>query len=257
MQTEKLRDRCPVCDHGIYQPGYWAIPFKTLDQGVVIGGGTTNEFPCLDGELIHFHRCLQCDSVFRDPCPVGGHTGDHYVRKMKDDKAWLGYKYRYHFFMPHVSPDAKIMVDAACGVGQYLTVAKRENERRWERFIGIEYGKTYVDYIAGLGCEALQCDLDLQAVPLPDAVADLVVFSEAFEHMYSAYVVMQKLAALVKPGGVLFFSAQALGSPLPVRPEETIYVNVRGLRAVCNAASLKIADLQERAGRWLVVAVKL
>ena len=56
--------------------------------------------------------------------------------------------------------------------------------------------------------------------------------------------------------GRIFFSAQALGGGLPVRPAETIYVNEHGLEQLSVHLGAEVLFSTLRAGRYLVVMEK-
>ena len=132
-------------------------------------------------------------------------------------------------------------------------------QKKFDRLIGIDFCEPYVDHMLDLGFEGHHIDL-AEDINLADAVdcqdADFVVFSEAFEHMRYAGDTMARLMQLLRPGGRIFFSAQALGEGLPVRPAETIYINEHGLMVMACQIGMRILKTEMRSGRFFVAGEK-
>jgi SAM-dependent methyltransferase len=69
----------------------------------------------------------------------------------------------------------------------------------------------FADAFAALDLEPLACDLELGAVPLPDAVADTVVLHEVFEHLRRDPIhLLEQVARILKPCGALLLSTPNL-----------------------------------------------
>ena len=253
------RMACPVCDCKEIKR-VWDIPFSRLPEPTILAGANLHNFPCLDSETVWaFAQCDKCCSIFLHSLNAQqGHQGEHYIKKMEHPRHWAGYERRYEIFKNYIPENAQSILEAAAGIGQYLTVTRDHNDFPWERFCGIEYNGAYVKEMHRLGFEAYSCDLNL-GLPLEivGEKFDAVIFSEAFEHMFDAGKTLGFLVDALRPGGMIFWSAQAIGSGLPIRPEETIYLSERGLEKLCEKLNLGVRYAEIHAGRYLVAATKL
>jgi len=274
MINKMKRETCPVCNFHL-STICWIIPFKPLPEPVILPMAKIENLSTLDAKDRYvFAQCMRCHSVYLETVPTNqSHVGDHYVQKMgrpehaDNSKAWCGYYSRYERFIKHVPDSATIMWDVACGIGQYLIVANAQCDRNWKMFVGIDGNLRYVRYmdrhfdfiqavmfnLNQLSCNNIEVvSLALDGYKQPD----LIVFSEAFEHVTSGYRTVRSLASALKPNGILFFSTQAMGTNLPVRPEETTYSTIVGLEIMCRDAGLQIIECDVVAGRQLVTARK-
>jgi len=57
------------------------------------------------------------------------------------------------------------------------------------------------------GLRAIECDIDRQPLPYPDAHFDLVVFASVIEHLYNPAFALAELARVTRPGGTLILEA--------------------------------------------------
>ena len=89
----------------------------------------------------------------------------------------------------------ELMVDVGCGRGDLWS----DLRPRFSRCIGVDAAR-----YPGLppGMELCEAQLDLP-IPLPDAIADLVVCVETIEHLENPRALMRELTRLARPGGWL------------------------------------------------------
>lgn len=253
------RTSCPVCASEKMHEVWAIIPFSRIDP-VVVNGCRVSAAPMLNAnEHVRFMQCTECQSVYESPvADEQGHRGTHYIDKMyPGSPSWEGYEKRYSYFRSWIPAGATIMIDAACGVGQYLTVAKSARDFNWSRLVGLEYNPEYVKAMPPwIDARTMSLNDDPVSVAACDN-ADFIVFSEAFEHMRYAYVAMKKLCAMLRPGGRIFFTSQALECAVPVRPEETIYTSAIGIVKVADLCGMKLLSNAVQAnGRYYTVMEK-
>jgi SAM-dependent methyltransferase len=230
---DSLLESCPVCRSADTVP-LWRMPATTLARPIQLFGGYFNEVPTLKvpGTLYCFDFCNACESIFLNPVLRGqkqGYRGtDYYIRKMHDENEWRGYEDVYDSFAKWIPEDATVMLDAACGIGQYLHVARRRQARTWRKLIGLELAEKYVQHMREEGFEAHAFDLDaddLEAI-VPSASVDFISFCEGFEHVEQPLEALRKLLTALRTGGRLYFTAQRYGMDVraAVRPGEPIYI---------------------------------
>lgn len=245
------RDKCPVCGSADSEI-IWQIPFSKLETPLTIAGASLRDYPTVHRwtPATIYDECQHCQSVYQSQLIAPpGHTGRHEIEKMENDEAWRGYRLRWRTILEHTT-GRSCMIDAACGVGQYASLAKQAG---FERCVSLETNLAYVEWMLTNGMEAHETTLP----GLPDDVdlvgkADVLVFSEAFEHMLDAGACMKTLATLVRPGGLLFWSAQAREGYLPIRPAETIYISQEGVDEIHQQCGLRLRQKEFHSGRyWL------
>ena len=153
---DSKRECCPLCDSKDI-PIIWKIPFSKIDS-VEVNKINIDYFPILDSEMVYsFCLCNKCKSIFLNPLrSETGHSDSskHYIEKMKVQKNWGGYESRYESMKKHIPKGAKSMMDAACSVGQYIQLAKKDTDFSWNSLIGLERSQSYVEYINSIGLES-------------------------------------------------------------------------------------------------------
>ena len=98
--------------------------------------------------------------------------------------------------VPAPEPGAvAVAVDLACGGG--LMSGHLDGYRH----IGIDLSAASLGLAREHGVEVIRGDV--RALPLPDAVADLVVAGEIFEHVTELGKVVAEIARILKPGGTV------------------------------------------------------
>lgn len=257
--------QCPVCgsqDHALL----WRMPATHLPEPIEVFGGYFNQVPTLEvpGLLYSFDYCRDCESIFLNPVPTGQkeeyRTSEHYIRKMRTPAEWHEYEAIYDRFAPWIPSGATTMIDAACGLGQYLHVARRRGTHHWRRLIGLELAEKYVENMRSEGFEAHAFDIDNDDLPaiVPDDSVDFIAFCEAFEHVERPLDALRKLLAALRPGGRLFFTAQRYGKDVQaaVRPGEPIYIGGRLLGELPRRLGCRIANVTTSTMRYYVVLEK-
>jgi len=256
-----LRNGCPVCDGSSIERGAWKIPLKPLDNLGQVGGVSLPYAATLDAPLLfQFDQCKACGSVFGNPIPrFQAHTAADAARHAEIN-AVESYRFRFAQFRQHYPIQHGAFLDAACGAGEFLDLAASEDGSRWTRLIGIDLCQAYVDNIRAGAWRHKGIVADLDEADVGNLIGGPVAFcvlNEAFEHLKHPAQVVDKLTAVLSPNGRIFFSAQLLGSELPIRPSESVYVTNRGLDLVLSRAGLTLVKRWDQCGRALVVAEKL
>jgi SAM-dependent methyltransferase len=256
---------CPVCRSSDIAP-LWRMPATTLAEPIKLFGGYFNQIPTLQvpGTLFCFDFCHSCESIFLNP--VAGdekhvyRATDHYIRKMQTASEWRDYEDVYDSFAAWIPPEATVMIDAACGIGQYLHVARQRGTHRWKRLIGLELAEKYVAHMQREGFDAHLLDLDtddLRPIAPPDSV-DFITFSEAFEHVERPLEALAKLVEALRPGGRLYFTAQRYGRDVQsaVRPGEPIYIGEKVVDEITKRIGCRIVEKTTSNTRYHLVLEK-
>lgn len=251
-----IRCECPVC-LGTNIENVWKIPMTKLDEVTLIHGARFNKLSFLNSETIyHFSRCNDCDAVFLNPfsSKYWDDRGDTYHRdKAMRKKEWPAYTAKVKLILSHVKTFGMI-VDMACGGGQMLSIMQ-ELCPKWDIMIGVEINKASTEYVNSLGFQGINGNV-CQQLDIPSKSVDCVMFSEAFEHVQSQYNAIKQISRILKSKGILYMTAQALESDLPIRPEESVYVTKKALELLLNKFNLQFVDIQLSAGRWKLIACK-
>ena len=262
---DKHLDECPVCHAREFVP-LWRMPATTLAQPIEVFGGYYNQVPTLQvPSLVYaFDFCHECESIFLNPVATGQkeeyRSSDHYIRKMETAAEWSEYEQIYDRFAAWIPPGATVMLDAACGLGQYLHVARRRGTHHWRRLIGLELAEKYVAHMRGEGFEAHGFDIDnddLQAL-VPAESVDFISFCEAFEHVDRPLDALRKLLTALRPGGRLFFTAQRYGTDVQaaVRPGEPIYIGAKLLDELPQRLGCRVVNTTTSMMRYYIVLEK-
>lgn len=257
--------QCPVCHSPEITP-LWTIPMTLLKEPLQVFGGYFNQIPTLQtpATAYRFDLCRACESIFLNPAPAGQKDGyrsaDHYIRKMREASEWRDYEAVFESFAQWIPEQATVMVDAACGIGQYLEVARRRHPRRWQRLLGLELSEKYVAAMNKNGLEAYAFDIDsdeLGAVVAPGSV-DFIVFAEAFEHVERPLDAVQKLAEALRIGGRLYFTAQRYGPDVTaaIRPGEPIYIGETVIEMLPARTGCRIVQRRVSDARFHIVLEK-
>lgn len=256
---------CPVCHSDDIAP-LWRMPATTLSEPIQLFGGYFNQVPTLQtpGTLYCFDFCHACESIFLNPVPSqqkqGYRQSDHYVRKMRTAAEWREYESVYDSFAPWIPANARVMVDAACGIGQYLHVARRRNTHPWEKLIGLELAEKYVEDMCSEGLEGHVFDIDADDLEpiVPAGTADFICFSEAFEHVDRPLDALRKLVTALRSGGRLYFTAQRYGDDVQaaVRPGEPIYIGSKLVNELPERLGCRIVNMTTSSMRYYVVLEK-
>ena len=259
-------DACPVC-HGQKTTALWRMPMASLKEPISVFGGYFNQIPTLQvpATVYCFDFCRDCESIFLNPAPKMQkdqyRKSDHYLRTLKDNEAqWQGYENAYNRFAKWIPEDATVLMDAACGIGPYLHVARKHAPERWRRLIGLELSEKYVDYMRGQGLEAHSFDIDNDDLDqfVAAGSVDFITFCEAFEHVERPLDALRKLLVTLRPGGRMYFTAQRYGRDVQaaVRPGEPIYIGEKVMKELPGHLGCKVVDVTTSGMRYYVVLEK-
>lgn len=265
MYGTRQLEACPVC-HGHNTVGLWRMPMSNLKEPISLFGGYFNQVPTLQvpGTVYCFDFCRDCESVFLNPTPESQkdqyRKSEHYLRMMKDDAQWQGYENAFDRFAKWIPAGAATLMDAACGIGQYLEVARKREPGRWRRLIGLELSEKYVEDMRARNLEAYAFDIDnddLGARVEPESV-DFITFCEAFEHVERPLDALEKLLTTLRPGGRLYFTAQRYGHDVQaaVRPGEPIYIGEKVLNDLPKRLGCRVIDVTTSSMRYYVILEK-
>lgn len=261
---------CPMCESESIQ-AIWKIPFARLAEKLPLSIGTVQYLPTFGATTIYeYSRCDTCQSVFLNPYKQA--RKDEYASRDNpgaatkiaeatsiDHPSWKKYRARFESHLrPYMPKHGELLIDAACGGGQYLLLARDEDEVHFDRSLGLELSPLAVEHLRSQGIAAEACDLDTDTCRdiVPDGSADFVIFSEAFEHVISPFACLRRLVNMLKPGGRLFFSAQRMDPELPIRPGENHCLSKQGLDLIISRLNCAPVSVHERPGKWLVVLEK-
>ncbi len=256
---------CPVCRSVDIAP-LWRMPMSDLKEPLQVFGGYFNQIPTLQvpATIFCFDFCEGCESIFLNPVQSrlkeGYRTTDHYVHKMKDTEDWRDYEELYRSFARWIPENATVMIDAACGIGQYLHLARERSKTGWKRLIGLELAEKYVEHMRTEGFEAYAFDIDADDLGkvVPAGSVDFISFCEAFEHVDHPLDALRKLLTVLRPGGRLFFTAQRYGRGVQaaVRPGEPIYIGEKVMNELPRRLGCRIVDMTTSGARYYVVLEK-
>ena len=261
------RESCPVCSSTAIIRNYWVIPFSRVEV-TRVSGARMDQVPILsdDATIYIWALCLGCNSAFLDPHEDEreGYRGRKtHAAKIVDGIPIMegGYLGRWKHISSFVKPEYCCLMDAACGAGQYLWRARDETEHTWKHAWGMEIAEPSVAEInkhASKKMWAKTGDLDAEGADLlgDDPRPDMIIFSEAFEHVEHPRVAMLNLTEILAPGGRMYLTAQSPTGDLPIRPGEPIYTTEKGLKGLLEELSLTIVDWSLSSGRWTAVVEK-
>jgi 2-polyprenyl-3-methyl-5-hydroxy-6-metoxy-1,4-benzoquinol methylase len=255
---------CPVCQSADIAP-LWRMPATTLPEPIKVFGGYFDQIPTLQvpGILFCFDLCHTCESIFLNPVlnqKQGYRTSDHYIRKMTTPAEWKDYEELYDDFSRWIPSGATVMLDAACGIGQYLHLARRDSRHQWRRLVGLELAEKYVEHMRSEGLDAHVFDIDnddLHRIVPADSV-DFISFCEAFEHVERPLDALRKLLTVLRPGGRLYFTAQRYGADVQaaVRPGEPIYIGEKTANELPQHLHCRVISKKTSTMRYYVVLEK-
>lgn len=265
MAGDRQLTSCPVCHSSQVDP-LWRMPATTLPSPIQVFGGYFDQIPTLQtpSTLYGFDFCNDCQSIFLNPVPSRQKEGyrktDHYIRKMQSAQEWQGYEDAYDRFARWIPRNATVMVDAACGIGQYLEIARKRGTHAWKRLIGLELAEKYVSHMRERGFDAYAFDIDNDDILaiLDPGSTDFISFCEGFEHVERPLDALRKLLTVLRPGGRLFFTAQRYGDDVQaaVRPGEPIYIGPKVVNDLPRMLGCKVLGTTTSRMRYYVVLEK-
>jgi SAM-dependent methyltransferase len=260
---EILRTRCPVCGSRDID-NVFRLPIAQIEPPITLFNGYFNEIPVLRTPFrIHaWDLCHLCNCIFLNPAPERSRTNQiyrestSYLEKMKDERTWSGHEERYDALLKFAPAGARVLIDAACGGGHSLFLARKGRGWSWDKLVGLELSESYVANLRASGIEAHQFDLDRDDPRrvLPSGAADLISFQEAFEHVERPFAVLAKLLDWLRTGGRLYFSAQRYGDDvnLPLLAGEPIYIGPRVVELLPTLLPCTVVNVEKYGPRYLI-----
>lgn len=109
----------------------------------------------------------------------------------------------------HAARDG-VLLDVGCWDGGH-TVAYGE-ACRVKQLFGVEVCEDQAQAAERLNIQVARCNLEQPRLPWPDASMDVVVCNQVLEHLKNIFAVMDEIARVIKPGGILVASVPNLGS---------------------------------------------
>ena len=208
---DKRLPQCPVCG-ATSKREIRRIPMSSFKEPVRALGNYDSQFPTLQVPADIYCFDFATDAIglphpataTASKISAGTRSTLTACKAMARGKATNRSSYPFAKWIPE---NASVMVDAACGIGQYLEIACRRMPDRWQKLIGLELSENYVRHMRDIKLDAHVLDLDTE--PLDDIVAfgsvDAVFFCDAFQHVERPMLVLRKLLTILRPGGRLFF----------------------------------------------------
>jgi SAM-dependent methyltransferase len=218
-------------------------------------------------------RCTTCGLIYANPrwkaeYLFGRYTPEywqHYADEIKSghidpifDQAFYDRPLNY---LEHVRQNRRVL-DVGCATGEFLVAAKA---RGWQVY-GVEpspIGAAVAERIPGSTIHVGTLD----TAPWPDAYFDAVALFEVIEHLQSPRAYIEKIARLVRPGGMLALSTPNIHSLAyrllgrewnAVGPNDHLYYfSPRTLERLLNSCGFTIhyigtvATSEETWKRWL------
>jgi SAM-dependent methyltransferase len=178
---------------------------------------TTDRFGTALADLV---RCTSCGHRQTDPMPADGELGRAYAGAASDDyveeesgqraTARRALARIEHHLVPdphNGAPRPRRLLDLGCWVGFLLAEAR---ERGWE-VVGVEPSQ----FASAYARDRLQLDVrtgELLTSPLPLRHYDAVVMGDVIEHLPRPGETLDRMAALLRPGGLAWMALPDAGS---------------------------------------------
>lgn len=200
---------CAACGGTTLVP-HMAVAGGAGEEGLI---PTTDRFGSALADIV---RCLACGHMQLERFPddielaeaYGEAASDDYVEEEAGQRATA--RIALERIERHVRPGA--LLDLGCWVGFLLAEAR---ERGW-RTLGVEPSEFASDYARErLGLEVIRAGLF--EADLPADEFDAVVMGDVIEHIPDAGAALDRIAGLLRPGGVIYLALPDAGSRLARR----------------------------------------
>lgn len=197
---------CVVCGSATLRP-HLRVGGEMGAEGLI---PTTDQFGTA---LADVARCQTCGHMQLDPMPSAARLGEAYETAESDDYVGeeAGQRETARRALTRIEEHAArgAMLDLGCWVGFLLAEAR---ERGWET-TGVEPSEFAHRYATGvLGLDVRRADLF--DADLPGASFDAVVLGDVIEHLPEPGAALDRIAALMRPEGVLWLALPDSGSRL-------------------------------------------
>jgi SAM-dependent methyltransferase len=259
VEGERTAEReaipCPLC--GANEPTLWRWGYDRLH-------GQPGWFRLV--------RCRRCGLVYLNPRPTAAalrafYPDDYvsYRRPLAAEpplRAWerrLGLARRCRVITRRAPPGR--LLDVGCGTGDFLLAMV---ERGW-RCIGVELQPHAIRQARRQGLWVLPGDL-LDAPLRPDSF-DAVTLWDVLEHLPQPRATLERVHALLRPGGLLAVTVPRLDSPearlfgsywagFDVPRHLTVFTRAT-LERMLHVAGFRIEAFEDVSGRWSACAITL
>lgn len=199
-------DQCAACG----SPGLVAhlrVAGDMGDQGMI---PTTDRFGTALSDIV---RCPRCGHMQLARMPSGAELEAAYAEAESSDYVdeEAGQRETARRMLARIeahAPERGAILDLGCWVGFLLAEAR---ERGWREQVGIEPSA----FASGYARDRLGLDVrtdDLFTAPLPDHAFDAAVLGDVIEHLPRPGEALDRVASLLRPGGVAWFALPDAGS---------------------------------------------
>lgn len=171
---------------------------------------TTKEFGTALGNIV---RCAACTHMQLDRFPSDAELDAAYAEAASDDyvEEEAGQRHSFASVLERIeryAPERGALLDVGCWVGFLLAEAR---DRGWRECVGIEpsgFASAYARERLGLDVRTEE----LFGADLPAGHFDVVVMGDVLEHLTRANAALDRVAQLLKPGGLLALELPDAGS---------------------------------------------
>jgi ubiquinone/menaquinone biosynthesis C-methylase UbiE len=147
----------------------------------------------------------------------------------------------------------RVVLDVGCGTGRLLRAAAR----RWPgaRLIGVDPAEAMVTVARRLTPEAEFHVAGAESLPLPDAVADVVLSTISFHHWGDQAAGLREVARVLRPGGRFGLADVSLPAWLAKLVRHPGARSTAVIRALFSQAGMPMRAQQRMLARTVLVAV--
>jgi SAM-dependent methyltransferase len=203
MTTER---QCAACGGSDLRP-HLRVAGEMGAQGLI---PTTDRFGTALSDIV---RCADCGHMQLARMPGDAELESAYAGAASDDYVdeEAGQRETARRMLARIeahAPRRGAILDLGCWVGFLLAEAR---ERGWSEQVGIEPSQFASDYAR----DRLELDVrtdDLFTAPLPEQHFDAVVLGDVIEHLPRPGEALDRIAKLLRPGGVAWFALPDAGS---------------------------------------------
>ena len=198
-------ERCAACGAADLIP-HMKVAGEVGAQGMI---PTTKQFGKALGDIV---RCPACGHMQLDRFPGEAELNAAYAEAASDDylAEEAGQRASFASVLRRIERfrSAGAILDVGCWVGFLLAEAR---ERGWRECVGVEPSSFASRYARErLGLDVL--DEDLLAAELPEAHFDVAVMGDVLEHLAQPGEALERIASLLKPGGLIALTLPDAGS---------------------------------------------
>ena len=199
-----------------------------IETGCVVCGGKEAEPEATGRDFeydtvpdeFRFVRCRGCGHVYLNPRPAPSELGRIYpanyyafsgggnplVARLR--RHWEGGKVR--LYRRYIGEGPRRILDVGCGDGRFLELLRDYGAPEWQP-VGIDIDEAAVARARARGFEARVCRVeDFEGA---DGTFDGVIMLQLIEHVEDPARVAERVAGLLRPGGVFVVETPNLGGP--------------------------------------------